>query len=322
MSIVRVLHNKENPFVQINKKGLWDPDLPLSVIGLWTRLLSRPDDWELNAVELAKSCNVNVNTIYKYLNILIQHGYGYREQERKDGKKKNQFNNVKYYVFEFKVDKEEIQKMFSAPGFSARGTSAHGKTGITKKEHTKKEYTNNKQQRKPKSRGSPKASPSSRVMPAGGVSPAEGVSFAHELGVIREMLAKFNLPKKTLNDLSKFSPEHIRIAIQAFEQYCQKKKPDNPIACLTTAIKNGWKPKPDKPDKQTISNQELMKTIQENRLIVLAMIKRFEYKFNKTFRITDRMTHAELSTKTGFALMHYNDLDCIKMLQYYIEMNK
>ena len=58
MSILRVKHDKKNPYVMINREALWDKDLSLQAIGLWARLLSRPDDWKIYVSELAQSCGL------------------------------------------------------------------------------------------------------------------------------------------------------------------------------------------------------------------------------------------------------------------------
>lgn len=117
MSVTRINHNRENPYVQINKGGLWDENLPLAVVGLWARCLSRPDNWEFNTAELAKSCGLNIETIQKYFRILIKHGYAFRI-ERKN--KLNQFQGYDYIIFEFKLspeEKMEIQKKFPQRSF-------------------------------------------------------------------------------------------------------------------------------------------------------------------------------------------------------------
>lgn len=139
MSIVRTIHNKENPFVMINRKALWDKGLSLEAVGLWARLLSRPDDWHINVEELSKSCNCSKSRIYRILNELIQHGYAFREQTRIDGKKKNQFGAFETYVFEFKMTQEQIKKMFPQRDFpDAELPDAENRhttnTNITKKD--------------------------------------------------------------------------------------------------------------------------------------------------------------------------------------------
>lgn len=52
--IIRTEHNRENPYVQIHKKMLEDPELSWAAKGLLTYLLSRPDNWKISVEHLAK----------------------------------------------------------------------------------------------------------------------------------------------------------------------------------------------------------------------------------------------------------------------------
>jgi len=122
MCIVRVKHDKENPYVVINRQALWDENLSLQAVGLWSRLLSRPDDWNVMTSELAKSCNLHIDTINKILKELIKNGYVHRVQNRKkdaQGKYPNRFGKWEYWIFEKKVSKEEISNILSEPVLSA-----------------------------------------------------------------------------------------------------------------------------------------------------------------------------------------------------------
>lgn len=114
MTIVRIVHNKENPFVQINKAALWDKNLSLEAIGLWARLLSRPDNWQVSVAEICKSCGSGKDRIYRILRELKANGYAYCMQ---DTNEKGQFGPTDYFIFEFKATAEEIQKMFPHTGF-------------------------------------------------------------------------------------------------------------------------------------------------------------------------------------------------------------
>jgi hypothetical protein len=113
MSIVRTVHNKENPFVQINKKALWDKELSLEAVGLWARLLSRPDDWIVRVNEISKSCKCGKDRIFRILNELIDKGYAFRRQVKINGR----FSCLETYVFEFKMTKDEIKEMFPERDF-------------------------------------------------------------------------------------------------------------------------------------------------------------------------------------------------------------
>ena len=100
MAIFRFVHNRENPYVQINKESLWDPELSLAGAGLWARILSKPDNWEICPQQIAKSCGCSLKVIYKLLKQLIDAGYISRRQDMPKGKRG--FSSVVYEVYEFK----------------------------------------------------------------------------------------------------------------------------------------------------------------------------------------------------------------------------
>jgi hypothetical protein len=133
MAVIRTYHNKENPYVQINKQALWDENLSLEAVGLWARLLSRPDDWTFKVSEIAKSCSCSKERIYRILNELIDNGYAARYQANDKGK----FQSFETYVFEFKTSKEEIQKMLPQPGFPDTVIPGSGNPVTTNKDPTK-----------------------------------------------------------------------------------------------------------------------------------------------------------------------------------------
>lgn len=109
MSIIRTHHNKENPYVIINKESVWDSNLSLEAVGLWTRLMSRPDNWKVYTSELCISCNCGKERIQRILRELIEGGFAFRYRPHKEN---GQFENWETVVFETKKSKEEIQKMF------------------------------------------------------------------------------------------------------------------------------------------------------------------------------------------------------------------
>jgi helix-turn-helix protein len=137
MAMIRTHHNRENPYVRLNKKALWDEELSLEAVGLWAGLLSRPDDWQVSVIELSKSCKCGRDKIYKLLNELIKAGYAYRCQPRVDGdKRKNVFGAYDTHVFEFKVSPDEIKEMFPLTCFPLTEIPVTGKADTTKKELT------------------------------------------------------------------------------------------------------------------------------------------------------------------------------------------
>lgn len=101
MAIIRTKHDRENPYVVINKKSLWDESLSLEAAGLWARMLSKPDDWEICAEQMAKACRTNYRRMLKILEELITAGYVIRKQEMPKGQRG--FCKVVYEVYEFKI---------------------------------------------------------------------------------------------------------------------------------------------------------------------------------------------------------------------------
>ena len=72
MTIIRTVHDKSNPYVMLNKASLWDTQLPLEAVGLWARLMSRPDNWEVRTSEIQKSCQIGKDKARAILKILIE----------------------------------------------------------------------------------------------------------------------------------------------------------------------------------------------------------------------------------------------------------
>ena len=101
MSIVRIDHNKQNPFVMINKRGLEDENISWGSKGLWAYLLTKPNDWKISVAHLSKIYKEKgggEKAIYSLLNELIDNGYCIRSQENTNGS----FQETTYTILEFK----------------------------------------------------------------------------------------------------------------------------------------------------------------------------------------------------------------------------
>jgi len=106
-NIVRTVHNRSNPYVILNKNTLWDSDLSLEAVGLWARLMSRPDDWKVRVSELTKTFNCCKDRIWRILKELIEKGYAYRHQTRNPN---GTHGAYEYYLFESKEVGDEFKK--------------------------------------------------------------------------------------------------------------------------------------------------------------------------------------------------------------------
>lgn len=158
MSIIRVVHNKENPFVQLNKQALWDENLSLKAVGLWARCMSRPDDWRFSIKELASRSKEGRRAIDSAIAELIKYNYAVRvEHWEKSDDGKFTTGGVEYVFFEFpatETDKEkvldEFKKSFRHCGFGncRNGDRQNSNLLIKKESNLQLDSTNTKANQK------------------------------------------------------------------------------------------------------------------------------------------------------------------------------
>lgn len=120
-TIFRSFHNRENPYVTLNKTPFFDPDLSVEAVGLWGKCMTRPDDWEFNINEMCRSTGCGIKKLYRILKELIAAGYAYRYTVRKPN---GLFERVFYCIFEFKVSPEDLKK-FLPHSPKRRAVKAH-----------------------------------------------------------------------------------------------------------------------------------------------------------------------------------------------------
>lgn len=134
MSIIRTQHDKENPYTILNKTSLWDSDLSLEAVGLWARLMSRPDNWKVHTSELCKSCLSGKDRIQRLLRELVGAGFAFRYRPQNES---GQFENWETVVFETKKSEEEIKKIF--PGCQKPKLGEYKKKANTKASDSEKD---------------------------------------------------------------------------------------------------------------------------------------------------------------------------------------
>jgi len=82
MSIFRVVKDKENPYVMINKSAIQDEKLSWKAKGLLSYLLSMPDDWQVYETELVKHSKDGRESTRSTIKELITAGYIERSKDR------------------------------------------------------------------------------------------------------------------------------------------------------------------------------------------------------------------------------------------------
>jgi len=96
--IIRTPKNRENPYAQINKQALQDPNLTWKAKGLLAYLLSLPDDWQVRPREIKKHANNGLTTVYTCLKELARHGY--LTEKRIKQPDSNLWGEIEYTVHE------------------------------------------------------------------------------------------------------------------------------------------------------------------------------------------------------------------------------
>lgn len=98
MSTFRVMKNKENPYVMINKEFLSDENLSWKAKGLLAYILSLPDDWQLYESELVKHSSDGKDSLKSTIKELIERGYVVRGERIRNSS--GHMGGYSYEVFE------------------------------------------------------------------------------------------------------------------------------------------------------------------------------------------------------------------------------
>ena len=103
MAIIKVL-KRENPYVQIDKTGIDDPNLSWEATGLLTYLVGKTNNWKVNVIHLSSVKKNKETSTRKALLELRKYNYCHLFEIRKGGKYIEKF----YLVFEVPTQYDEI----------------------------------------------------------------------------------------------------------------------------------------------------------------------------------------------------------------------
>jgi hypothetical protein len=126
-NIMRVVKNKDNPYVVLNTIFLDDEksgvSLSLRAKGLLAYILTLPDDWKIYVNELTKHHKDGKDSMCSAINELIEHNYIHREKLRENGK----FKGYSYKVFEMPTKPTETN-ISTVSGKTGNGETRNGFT--------------------------------------------------------------------------------------------------------------------------------------------------------------------------------------------------
>ncbi len=106
MAIVRVIKDKSNPYVMLNKTCLNDDRVSWKAKGLHTYLLSLPDDWQIYVKDLKNRSKDGRDSTATAMNELIELGYVKRNPRKDDGSGKFT-GGFDYEVYEIPISLSE-----------------------------------------------------------------------------------------------------------------------------------------------------------------------------------------------------------------------
>ena len=96
MSIIRVVKNKNNPYLIVNKTSIDDNGLSWKATGLHIYLLAKPDDWHVYLSQLMTAKKDGKDSTSSAINELLENGYIIRKAIKNDGK----YRGYDYDIYE------------------------------------------------------------------------------------------------------------------------------------------------------------------------------------------------------------------------------
>jgi hypothetical protein len=138
----------------------------------------------------------------------------------------------------------------------------------------------------------------------------------------RQLLQEFDFPEKLIHEFITYDFEHLQNAIESLKRAQNTSHVPNPQGFLVIAIRQGWKPSKTKSDIEQEKDLEEKQNLKEivakkNAAFRLLDLHKDFFTQDYFFTITDSI---QLKTQKGFAIIHFQDDDCLKLLAKYIEL--
>lgn len=107
MTLCRVVHNKNNPYLVINTTITKEYEMSWRAKGLWFYAFSLPNDWEFRLEDLQQKGKEGRDAVKIALRELEQFGYLYRKPKRNE---KGEVLGWEWYFFETPKNAEQVQE--------------------------------------------------------------------------------------------------------------------------------------------------------------------------------------------------------------------
>lgn len=145
MTLIKVQHDKNNPYITVNKSIANDNRISYKAMGIWLYAFSRKEDWEFYQGDLVNRHTDGLDSVKSGLKELEEAGYLYRYQKQNE---KGQFKGWDWIFFETSKTDDEIKEMFPKRGFSPsrlNPNSAKPPSILSNESVANKENNNNKE---------------------------------------------------------------------------------------------------------------------------------------------------------------------------------
>ncbi len=114
MALMKAIHDKNNPYVTLNKQIVPDPTLSFKAKGIWLYAFSKPEDWQFYEKDIIKTSSDSVTSVRNGLKELEKIGYLYRSPQKREN---GSFRQKDWYFFETLEQSREFKKRLPLCGF-------------------------------------------------------------------------------------------------------------------------------------------------------------------------------------------------------------
>ncbi|MEC0666324.1 DnaD domain protein [Priestia flexa] len=135
MTTFRVVKDKDNPYVMMNKHFIYDDQLSFKAKGILSYIFSRPDDWQIYETEIVKHAKDKKDAVKTGIKELLETGYISRTMKRAE---KGKFGGYEYEVYEI-----PHRNGFTATENPTTDNPTSGNPQLLNNESTNNDSTNN-----------------------------------------------------------------------------------------------------------------------------------------------------------------------------------
>lgn len=129
MTIIRTVHDKNNPYLTINTTITKDIRLTWKAKGIWFYAFSRPDDWMFFVVDIVNQSKDGREAVQNGLKELQEYGYLHKTHQRDKGGKFTK-DDWTFYETPREPTEDELKESLPQTGFPSADKPCAGNTSL------------------------------------------------------------------------------------------------------------------------------------------------------------------------------------------------